>query len=295
MVVKARMDKPRTQGHIAVYAKDARRRQALARTLSAAGHSHHEAATPAELHRLLDHQRFDVAALIVRDSEEAEALSAALDGVQLPLHTILIGSASALPLTLKRRRGSTFRFVPGQLTAREITHLVDSSISAGTWDEAATDNGNGSHLEQVELEEIIERAAATVYSEAKRKRQRFNTVVSGAHGYVLGNPAKLRHIFSALLRLFVSLAPTGVTVSIDAHAAHDKWVIDVKTSDGKASRRPVADIAAELREERAALTAVAREIREQGGMLWVELAGPAALALCLTLPLPAEALESASA
>ena len=294
MVARTRMDEPGTQGHIAVYAKDARRRQALARTLSAAGHSHHEAATPDELHRLLDHQQFDVAALIVRDSEEAEALAAALDGVQLPLHTILIGSASALPLTLKRRRGSTFRFVPGQLTAREITHLVDSSISAGMWDEAVTDNGNGSHLEQVELEEIIERAAAAVYSEAKRKRQRFNTVVSGAHGYVLGNPAKLRHIFSALLRLLVSLAPTGVTVSIDAHA-NDKWVIDVKASDGKARRRPVADIAAELREERAALTAVAREIREQGGMLWVELAGPAALALCLTLPLPAEALESASA
>ncbi len=295
MVVKTRMDETQTQGHIAVYAKDARSRQALAKTLSAAGHSHHDAATPDELHRLLDHQQFDVAALIVRDSGEAEALAAALDCVQLPLHTILVGSDSALPLTLKRRRGSTFRFVPGQLTAQEITHLVDSSISAGMWDEAATDNGHGSHVEQVELEDIIERAAATVYNEAKRKRQRFNTVVSGAHGYVLGNPAKLRHMFSALLRLLVSLAPTGVAVSIDAHAANDTWVIDVKASDGKASRRPVADIAAELREKRAALTAVAREIREQGGMLWVELAGPAGLALCLTLPLPAEALESASA
>lgn len=294
MVAKARMDEPQTQGHIAIYAKDTRRRQALARTLSAAGHSRHEAATPDELHRLLDHQRFDVAALIVRDSEEAEALAAALDGVQLPLHTILIGSDSALPLTLNRRRGSTFRFVPGQLTAHEITHLVDSSISAGMWDEAATDNGHGSHLEQVELEEIIERAAAVVYSEAKRKRQRFNIVVSGSHEYVLGNPTKLRHMFSALLRLLVSLAPVGVAVSIDAHVANDKWVIDARASDGKASRRPVADIAAELREERAALTAVAREIREQGGMLWVELAGPAALALCLTLPLPTGALESAS-
>lgn len=295
MVATTRMVEPETQGHIAVHVKDARRRQALARTLSGAGHSHHEAATPDELHRLLDHQQFDVAVLIVRDSEEAEALSSALDGVQLPLHTILVGSASALPLTLKRRRGSTFRYVPGQLTAREITHLVDSSISAGTWDEAATDNGCGSHLEQVDLEEIIERAAAAVYGEAKRKRQSFNTVVSGAHGYVLGNTTKLRHMFSALLRLIVLLAPTGVAISINAHAANDKWVIDIKASDGKASRRPVADIAAELREERGALTAVAREIRQQGGMLWVELAGPAALALCLTLPLPAEALESASA
>ena len=295
MVVNTRMDEAQTQGHIAVYAKDARRRQALARTLSAAGHSRHEAATPAELHRLLDHQQFDVAALIVRDSEEAEALAAALDGVELPLHTILVGSDSALPLTLKRRRGSTFRFVPGQLTAREITHLVDSSISAGTWDEAATDNGHGSHLEQVELEDIIERAAATVYSEAKRKRQSFNTVVSGAHGYVLGNTDKLRHMFSTLLRLIVSLAPTGVAISINAHAANDKWVIDIKASDGKASLRPVADIAADLRQERTALAAIAREIREQGGMLWVELTGPAGLALCLTLPIPAEALESATA
>ena len=39
------------------------------------------------------------------------------------------------------------------------------------------------------------------------------------------------------------------------------------------------------------LAAAARDLNEQGGMLWVELAGRKTVGICLTLPLPAEARE----
>ena len=295
MAARVGKHEPVTQGHVGIYAKDARRRRALARSLEAAGHSHREASTPEELHRMLGSQQFDVAALIVRNPDEAEEIAGAFDGAQLPRHTILLGSVSALPLTLKRRRGGTFRFVPGQLRADEITRLVDASISAGTWDEANAENGECSPVEQVELEEVIERAAAAVYSDARRKRQRLSTSISGRERHVLGNRPKLRRLFSRLLKLIVSVAPVGAVVSIDARAGNEDWVIDISASKASSGRRSVADLAAELGEEDAELLGVSQDVRDQGGMLWVELAGPSAPAFCLALPLPGDVLQSASA
>lgn len=295
MVGRARQYAPSTQGHVGIYAKDARRRHALARSLDASGHSHREASTPAELHRLLKQQQFDVATLIVRDAQDAAEIAAALEGTKLPFHTILLGSASGLPLALKRRPGATFRFVPGRLRSRDITRLVDASISAGTWDEATADNGQCPHLEPLELEEIIERAAATISSEAKHKHQRFNVVVSGADGRVLGIRAKLRGMFSALLRLVVSLAPASSSVQIDAQAASEEWLITVRAAQSSGAGRPTtADIASDLSDRREAITAVSRDVREQGGLLWVEVAGPSALAFCLTLPRSPEALAASA-
>ncbi len=250
MMRNARIHEAVTQGSVAVYAKDSRRRLALARSLSGAGHSESSVATPQELHRLLTHQRFDLVAMIVQSHEEVEAIGAALHGVQLPLHTILLGNASGLPLTMKRRRGGTFRFVPGRLTVAEITHLVDASISAGTWDEAPGENGGGSEAEKVELEEVIERAASAVYGKAKRKRQRFSVSISGSHRYVLGGGVKLRHMFTALLRLIASAAPVDAIVSVNASAERGEWKIGVSATTSGAGRWPVEDVAAAMAEER---------------------------------------------
>ena len=295
MMQNARRHEAVTQASVVVYAKDSRRRLAMARSLSNAGHSEHSAATPQELHRLLTHQRFDLVVMVVQSDDEGSAIDAALHDVQLPMHTILLGGANGLQLTMKRRRGSTFRFVPGRLTAAEITRLVDASISAGTWDESPGENGGGFKLERVDLEDVIERAASAVYGKAKRKRQGFSVAVSGSHRHVLGGGVKLRHMFTALLRLIASAAPADAIVSVNASAERGEWEIDVSATSKSAARKPVEDMAAELTEKRDELKAVSQEVRDQGGMLWVELAGPAAPALCLTLPLPAEALEVESA
>jgi hypothetical protein len=273
----------------------------MAKSLGEAGHSHREAASPDELRQCLLSQRFDVLALKVRDEEEAGEIVQALEGASLPTHGILVGrtsalvgTASALELTRRFQRGGTFRYVPGSLTSRELTHLVDASIGAGTWEEYAAENGASSELEEVELEEIIEGAASAVYGSANRKRQRFNTVVAGPVSLVLGDPTKLRGTLVALLKLVVSLAPRGAAISIEAQAGREEWLIRIRASSSNRARRVPAQVAEALREETKTLSVVSRDLHGQGGMLWVELLGPAAWALCLTLPLPPETVRSAS-
>jgi hypothetical protein len=215
--------------------------------------------------------------------------------VKLPVHSIMLGSASALPTTLRPRQSGTFRYVPGPLKARELSRLVDASISAGTWEESAADNGAGDQLEEVDIEETIESAAAGLYRQASRKRQRFNTVVTGPSTHVLGDPTRLRQTFAVLLRLTVSLAPLGAAIAVEAQAGSEEWVIKIRASTSGRGRRGPGQMAEGLREETKTISAASRDIQEQGGMFWVELLGPAAFALCLTLPLPAEAKQSVSA
>lgn len=285
---------PSPQGHIAIYARDARWRRAVAKELAQSGHSFSAAASPEELHRLLLMQRFDVLALSVRSEEDAREIAQALDGVRLPHHGILVGNASALPLLVGPRRGGTFRYVPGPLTGRELSRLVDASISAGTWDDGAAEHNTCAQIEEVDLEEVIESAASTVYAQAKRRRQRFSTVVEGPVERALGDPAKIRRVFVALLRLVVTLAPRGAHVSVEARAGKDDWTIRFRASGGQRGADGIA-LADSLHEETRTLTAVSRDVQSQGGLLWAELMGPAALALCLTLPLPLEAQVSTSA
>jgi len=237
-------------------------------------------------------QRFDVLVLKVRHQGEAEEIGEVLADVALPHHAILLGSASAVALTLRSRQGGTFRYVPGPLRADEVSRLIEGSISSGRWEEPS-DNG-GAQWEEVDLEDVIESAAATVFPQAYRRRQRFNTVVAGPATNVLGSELRLRHTLVALLRLVVSLAPRGAAISVEAEAGTDDWTIGIRAANGKA-RRTKEQIAEELREETKTLAAVARDVREQGGMLWVELMGEQALALCLTLPLPSEPARSALA
>lgn len=292
MVTLTRREDAWTSGHIVVYAKNERRRRAIVRALEAGSHSCRMAGTPAQLRRLLDHQRFDAGILVVRDRNEAEELAPPLDHVRLPTHTIVIGSARALP-HLRRRRGDTLRITPSNLTAGEIAKLAEASLSQGTWDEISTEGNGGSPREALELEEIIESAATAVYAQAKRKRQRFTTVVSASEGHVLGNRSVLRRVFSRLLAAVVELAPVGAAITTSANDESGEWQISIGAHNGGATRSSLATTAAELDQEHDVLQAVSQDIRDQGGILWVELAGPTALSVCFTLPLPAEALQHA--
>ena len=279
---------PTTLGHVAVYARDGRWRRTMARTLDEAGHSHLEAATPQEAHRLLSSQRFDLLLLKFRDEDDARLVARVMTGVTLPPHTVVLGHVGAPPVSLKRRRGGTLRFAPGQVPPRSVGRLVDLSISIGTWEDGALDNGTNGFLEEVDVEDAIHQAAATVRAQAGRKRQRFNTVISGAT-HAFGNPAKLRKALETLLRLVVSLAPYGAVVSVEAQAGRDEWLVQISATGGRRAQREPSQIAAALRDDAKKLSTVARALKDQGGMVWAELAGPGRLGFALTLPLPPEA------
>ncbi len=292
MVTATRVQTTSPIGHIATYAAGDRRRQAIGRALDAAGHSYREAGTPQELRRNLDYQRFDVGVWVVREDSEAEAIGDVLAEVKLPLHSIVVGAASALP-HMKRRRGGTLRLVPSTAPAGDIARLAGASISQGGWDEPAAQEEPASDRELVELEDIIEHAATAVYAQAKRKRQSFRTFVSAEEGHVLGSRSKLRKIFTSLLKVVVDLAPVGTSIATNAIEQAGEWQISIGAANGSAVRRPLATTASDLTDEREALKAVSEEIRDQGGIMWVELAGPAALSICFTLPIPVEALQHA--
>ena len=283
-----------TQGHVALYARDARWRKAAARSLEEAGHSHGEAANPEELQQLLRSLRFDVLALNVRDEQETLEISKTLKDAPLPPHTILVGNACVLPLTLHRKPGATFRYAPGSIPAKELSRLVDVSIKTGTWDEPPFENGDHSQLEEVDLQEIIEDAASTVMSLAHKKRQRFQSAIAGPTSYAFADRRKLHQALVSVLKLIVSLAPRGALISVDA-TGNDDWIVRISVASRRPATRWPTRAVESLREEGAkVLTAVSRSLRNQGGMLWVDLQGSAGLAFSLTLPIaPEPALPAA--
>lgn len=287
---------PFTLGHIAMYARDGRWRRAMAKSLGETGHSNKEAASPTEIHRLLLSQRFDVLVLKVRDQKDAREIAQLLDGIALPPHCIVVGRGGAPLLTLRPENGGTLRFSPGPLGAREVSHLVGVSMDAGTWEqERFAEDGSDARIEAVDIEEAIEGAASAVYAQAKRKRQRFRTVVDGEVAHVLADPARLLRAMITLIRLCVSLAPRGALISVEAQAGREEWAIRIRAAAGYRRTRASTQLAVSLRDEARVLTAVSRDIQRQGGLLWVDLLGPQALAVCLTLPVPTGREESAFA
>lgn len=278
---------PPMQGHVAVYCRDPRWRRSVAKALTEAGHSHHEASEPADLRRLLLHQRFDVLAVKLRDREDAEDIALALHGVALPTHGVLAGSPSALLLIPRFRSAGTFRYVPGPLPATELSRLVEGSISDSASEEGAAENGAAAHIEEVDLEEAIEGAAAAVYPQARRKRQRFRTLVSDPDVSAFADPAKLRRALVSLLGLAVELAPRGALVSVEARAGSEAWTIRIRSAADEKRTRARAQMASALQDQTQTLGALARDLHRQGGLLWVEVGSPAAVGLCLTLPLHA--------
>ncbi len=278
---------PVTLGHVAVYARDARWRRALAKSLEEAGHSQRAAGTPAELRRLLTAQRFDVMALRVRDNKEAAEVADALRGIALPPHGIFVGGPSARLLSVRPGGRGTLRYVPASTNAREVSRLVDATVSSCAGDERNSDHGAAAHIEEVDVEELIESSAAAVYAQARRKQQRFSSVVEGPIA-VIAHPARIRRAVVSLLRLSVALAPRGALVDVAARSGREEWSLRIHAGASRRGRRDASQLAEALRDETKTLSAISRDLRQQGGLVWAELLGPDDLALCLTLPVPAD-------
>jgi hypothetical protein len=273
-----------TQGHVIVYGRNARWRQSVARSLRAAGHSHSATSDPDDLRRHLLSQRYDLLALNVRDEVDAAQLAKALRDAPLPPHSILTGSASGLALIQQYGQRGTLRYSPGTLPADELRRLVDASLNSGMGPEASPDNGASSSIEEVDLEEMIDNAAAQVYARAKRKRQRFTTVVEGPGTEALADPEKLQRTLVAVLDLVVGHAPRGALISVRAQASADDWTIRIGAAANGAAGG-LARLTEALRLETRVLRSAYRDISRQGGLLWVEVSRKAALGVCLALPL----------
>ena len=274
-----------TQGHVIFYGRNARWRQSVAKSLRAAGHSHSATSDPDELRRHLLSQRYDLMALNVRDESDAAQIALALRDAPLPPHSILTGSASGLALIQQYGQRGTLRYSPGTLPADELRRLVDASLNSGMSPEASPENGASSSIEEVDLEEMIDNAAAQVYARAKRKRQRFNTVVEGPGTEALADPEKLQRTLVSVLDLVIGHAPRGALISVRARASADDWTIRIGATAANGAAGGLARLTEALRLETRVLRTAYRDISRQGGLLWVEVSRKAALGVCLALPL----------
>jgi hypothetical protein len=278
----------RMQGHVLIFARDKRWRRAVEEALDAGGHSQQSAGDAAALRELAGRQRFDVVTMRVRNDEEATELADALEGQRLPDHGVLVGSFAALSLIQRLGRRGTFRYVPGAVRPHEVVRLVEACISAGTVEEAH-DGSIATQIEEVDLEEACEDAAASVYSEARKRNQRFNTVIEGPDTIALADAGKLRRVLRSLLHVLVNASPRGARISMEAHATGDDWLVRLGSTNGR--ENSLVHASERLQDETRALAAASRLMNEQGGLLWIELSGDAAAGLCLTLPLPMPAIE----
>jgi hypothetical protein len=271
---------------VALYSRDATWREAVAESLRAAGHSSGRADGPEQVQELLSRQSFDVLALQVRDEEEGAMIATALHGIRLPLHTILIGNANALPLQLERRAGGTFRYVPGELSPEELSRLVDVSIISGAWDEPPAEGAAGSAFEEVDLHAVIDKAASAVLRLAHRKKQTFRSELLGSGSAAYGDRASLLTAFASLLKVMIAASPERAAISAEAEARADEWLVRITATTEGGARAANTHAVEILRDETIALRAASNALREQGGMLWVELQASGLPAFALTVPMP---------
>ena len=274
---------PRARGHIVLYARDDEWRFAASNALDASGHSQQTAASAGELRRVVHSQRFDVVVLHLCGEGDAAEIAQALAGAPLPSRGIVIADAG-VPASLHGRLCDVaVQLLPEPPSPHQLCQLVAASIVAGGWEQEADEHANGQAIEEIDLGEEIERAAAAVYAQAKRRNQRFSTVVEGPTERALADPVKTRRAFVALLRMLIAIAPREALVSVDARAGQADWTVRFHAAG--------RSLAGALREDAPTLRMVAREVASQGGFFWTELAGPSSLAFCLTLPLPATASD----
>jgi signal transduction histidine kinase len=163
---------------------------------------------------------------------------------------------------------------------------------------ADVSNGGAPDLEtaDVDLEDIVERAAITVYSEACHKNQRLALNIDEATSRVRADPAKLKRALAILLCRAVQEAPVAGTVTLEAKREGSDCLITVSDSGEGASpeeiRRlfqPAESIDGTPKvETRLQLSLVQRLIGQHGGRVWVESRPGHGIGVFVSLPQPSD-------
>ena len=200
----------------------------------------------------------DVAGLLYELRRLLSALAESIDELyQLSSATPFVGHADAL--TRGRRR---------ILRAQEF---IDDLLV-----ETRTGAAQELRIEEANLEDLVEGAAITVYSEACRKDQRLVINIDGEAAWIRADRAKLKRVLANLLSSAVRHAPVTGTVTVEARREDSDCLIAVSDSGEDGSQRetvralrPAGD-GARRRESRSRLSAVRGLVEQHGGRVWTE-------------------------
>ena len=167
---------------------------------------------------------------------------------------------------------------------------------------AETQDGGSQELrvEEANLEDLVEGAAISVYSEACRKDQRLVINVDEETVRVRADRAKLKRVLANLLSNAVQHAPVTGTVTVEARREDSYCLIAVSDSgeDGSAGEAPnvfqpaqTADVA-RRRQAPSRLRIVKGLVELHGGRVWAESRPGRGTTIFVSLPQPATLEEA---
>jgi signal transduction histidine kinase len=159
-------------------------------------------------------------------------------------------------------------------------------------------NGTAQELRAADanLEDLVEKAATTVYSEACRKSQRLVINIDEEATVVRADPAKLERVLADLLFYAVWHTPVAGKVTVEAQREDSECVIAVSDSGEGVPPEEVlhlfehpATVEAGAPTERTALglSVVKGLVDEHGGRVWAESRLGQGTTIFVSLPQPA--------
>lgn len=155
-------------------------------------------------------------------------------------------------------------------------------------------NGGATQPEMtdVDLQDIVERAAITVYGDAYGKDQRLVLNIDEATSRVRADPAKLRRVLAVLLCRAVQEAPVSGAVTVEAKREGSDCLITVTDSGEGVSPEQIrrlfqpADGTDETPEAEARLqfSLVRKLVEQHGGRVWVDSRRGRGTSVIVSLP-----------
>jgi signal transduction histidine kinase len=227
-------------------------------------------------------QETDLRATVAGAAQDLDDLLSSLAESVDELHRL----ASATPFV--RRAENLTHGCQRILRIREFLRDLAAEIS----------NGGPPDLEMadVDLEDVVESAAITVYSEACRKDQRLVLNIEEAASRVRADPAKLRRALAILLCRAVREAPVAGTVTLEAKREGSDCLITMSDSAEGVSHEEIRRLfqpaesiegAPEV-ETRLQLSPVQRLVGQHGGRVWVESRPGHGIGVFILLPQPSD-------
>ncbi len=151
-------------------------------------------------------------------------------------------------------------------------------------------NGSGEevHVTTVDLEDVVEAAAVTVYHAASERQQRLVIDIDESVARIGADAAKLKRVLANLLEYAVQQTPSLGTVTVRASRELEECVIGVSDmGEGVAQsdlERLFGPPAGAVTVGAAVLARVKRMVEQQGGRVWVESQKGAGSTIFISLP-----------
>jgi signal transduction histidine kinase len=148
----------------------------------------------------------------------------------------------------------------------------------------------GLSLTVMDLEDIVDSAAVTVYPSASDRRQRLIIDIDEAARYIRADATKMKRVLSNLLSYASRQSPALGTVTVSAQRDPDSCVIAVSYTAETVSLSGIGELfsRAEVRGDRLAvgLRSVQDIVEQHGGRLWVESQRGAGTSVFMSVPSP---------